>query len=786
MKLSKIRLLCFHLVLHEKTSNAVARIFDEFSFIVYNDMAGPSKGIRLSFLAQADQSKYEKIFTQATKGNDILTASAAKEVLSRSNIGDENLARIWDLSNVTNAPQLTFPEFATAMYLTSMKMTGADIPYALPEIIHNELINAVRSIQSGINTQSMVPLGQQQQQPTPNFSNNSSFMLSSSSSPSQPTRPSYASSISNGSISMQATGVSSLSSSTIPTATASLPTASMPTGMLGNNLDFSNRMMPYERGSSFMPSTANFQTLSKSVKIPWAVTAEEKKQYKKIFNAWDTEDKGYITGEKAKEIFSQSGLPQNVLMQIWALADPHNAGKLNLDEFSVAMHLIYRKLNGYDVPKHLPPELIPPSTRDLVDSVSQLKQSILDNIAKKKNLANFSSSPSTSSDSLSNNGNVHRAYSSSSSLMSAGSSKQRTTIATGREKRTDDEDDKEVGYVSSARRMGPDRNRVRDADGNIISNSSSPASSYGYRGKQTRIHDLRKEIDEKKRRIQELENEAQPRTQTKRYDQLSALDKKEIDTLKERIRELQKEISKNGVDEGQGDDAWSTYINKTAELTSLAEQVRLLEEEIRFTVDHTLKGLLAQVDETENDLLEKKIQAAEAMHKSSTANNHTSNSNDYELPLNIVGTGPNGEITESDRIKAKAKAMVAARMNKLTGKGSNGGPTQTSSLTKFTAEVDKYKSEREEFKIYIDSITDSLTEVKDALQAIHSEISMIGLDIRKEGYDQKKIVEKGRFEHGENVAKDLKEFVQQLKYDASLAKQPEVDPTFESRFPSFA
>jgi hypothetical protein len=62
---------------------------------------------------------------------------------------------------------------------------------------------------------------------------------------------------------------------------------------------------------------------------------------------------------------------------------------------------------------------------------------------------------------------------------------------------------------------------------------------------------------------------------------------------------------------------------------------------------------------------------------------------------------------------------------------------------------------------------------------------MIGLDIRKQDQDQKKIEERGRFEYGENVAKDLKAFISELNYTSALAKAPEVDPSFESRFPSF-
>ncbi|KAL7335733.1 hypothetical protein PS15p_201163 [Mucor circinelloides] len=690
-------------------------------------MAGPSKGIRLSFLAQADQNKYEMVFSQVAGGNNVLSASAAREVLSRSNIGDDNLAHIWDLSNVTNQPQLSFPEFATAMYLTSMKMTGSEIPSSLPEDIRNEIRNAVAAVQNGPQ-QSLVS-----QQPTGYV-------------PSQPTG--YVPSQPTGYVPSQPTGYMQQPMMTGVTPMNGGPQVPMPTGMAGNNLDFTNRMMPHT--TNYTPP-GGFESLSKNVKIPWAVTVEEKKQYSKIFKAWDTEKKGTLSGEKAKEIFSQSGLPQNVLMQIWNLSDPNNQGKLNVDEFSVAMHLIYRKLNGYNVPETLPAELIPPSHRDLTDSVSQLKKSILDDIAKKRYLNNFRSTPSESP---------------------VAASRSLSSPASRTVKKKDDEDkDTEVGYVSSARRMGPDRTRNRD----LSTGSSSPSnSSYGYRGKQTRVFDLRKEIEEKKKLIQQLENDAIHRVATP-YQELSALEKKDIDGLKERVKELQHEISKTGSEQGQ--DAWSTYIAKTAELSSLADQEKSLEAEIQYMLDVTLKGLLAQVDETENDLRDKKIQAVNAKATAATSSSASS-----DVPLNIVGTGPNGEVTESDRIKAKAKALVAARMGKITGKSSS--PSSPSAINT-KAEIDKINEEREEFKLYTDSIADSLKEIEQALNTIHMETSMIGLDIRKQDQDQKKIEERARFEHGENVAKDLKEFISQLAYDAALAKAPDVDPDFESRFPSF-
>ncbi|KAH0830093.1 hypothetical protein J3R83DRAFT_1428 [Lanmaoa asiatica] len=108
-------------------------------------------------------------------------------------------------------------------------------------------------------------------------------------------------------------------------------------------------------------------------KIPWALSKAEKKQYDQIFRAWDAQGTGFISGQTALEVFGQSGLDRNDLARIWTLADADNRGKLNLAEFHVAMGLIYRRLNGNDIPDELPAELVPPSSRDLDTSVNFLK-----------------------------------------------------------------------------------------------------------------------------------------------------------------------------------------------------------------------------------------------------------------------------------------------------------------------------------------------------------------------------------------------------------------------------
>ena len=55
-----------------------------------------------------------------------------------------------------------------------------------------------------------------------------------------------------------------------------------------------------------------------------------------------------------------------------------------MDEFAVAMYLIYAKLGGKDLPTVLPPELIPPSTRDLNSLAAIAKQEVITNLSAPK------------------------------------------------------------------------------------------------------------------------------------------------------------------------------------------------------------------------------------------------------------------------------------------------------------------------------------------------------------------------------------------------------------------
>ncbi|XP_036060022.1 intersectin-1 isoform X4 [Onychomys torridus] len=86
----------------------------------------------------------------------------------------------------------------------------------------------------------------------------------------------------------------------------------------------------------------------------WAITVEERAKHDQQFHSLKPIS-GFITGDQARNFFFQSGLPQPVLAQIWALADVNSDGRMDQVEFSIAMKLIKLKLQGYQLPSTLPP-----------------------------------------------------------------------------------------------------------------------------------------------------------------------------------------------------------------------------------------------------------------------------------------------------------------------------------------------------------------------------------------------------------------------------------------------
>lgn len=245
--------------------------------------------------------------------------------------------------------------------------------------------------------------------------------------------------------------------------------------------------------SQHLPNT--FQSLLsnpnvKTPKVPWTLTKQEKKDYDQIFRAWEKGD-GFISGETAREVFGQSGLGQDDLMKIWNLSDVDNRGKLNLPEFHVAMGLIYRALNGNDIPDKLPEELVPASMRDIEGTVNFMR----DLLKHESNTRSDTSSP-----------------------VGYGSGYTPSAAQAKDAKVYKHDDSKPGGYKSSARHL--DRSAIR----------------YAGQDSSEEISDLRRQLENTSALLDQQTNDS------KRKSEEDEILEQEIEDIKYRVRRIKEDM----------------------------------------------------------------------------------------------------------------------------------------------------------------------------------------------------------------------------------------------------
>ncbi|XP_053610717.1 ralBP1-associated Eps domain-containing protein 1 [Plodia interpunctella] len=90
----------------------------------------------------------------------------------------------------------------------------------------------------------------------------------------------------------------------------------------------------------------------------WAISSAQARHYAAQF-AQLRPEAGMLSGHTAKLFFEKSRLSVPDLRKIWQLSDITKDGKLTLEEFSIAMHLIVLRRNNMPVPEVLPACLVP-------------------------------------------------------------------------------------------------------------------------------------------------------------------------------------------------------------------------------------------------------------------------------------------------------------------------------------------------------------------------------------------------------------------------------------------
>jgi hypothetical protein len=450
--------------------------------------------------------------------------------------------------------------------------------------------------------------------------------------------------------------------------------------------------------------------ISGNATIPWAVTKDEKKIYDQLFRAWDGLRKGYIGPDTAIEIMGQSGLPREELERIWTLSDPHNRGRLNMDEFAVAMHLIYRRLNGYPVPNRLPPELIPPSTRNLNDSIGTVKSLLSQDAENRKATGAFLQPQKTGVSYL-------KDHSFRGGATSPGVGRRDATLFKN--------NDEFVGYKSSARRrLGQDARTPSPTSSSQVSERSE---------EDLTPEQLKKKIRETKVQLDAVDFRDQ--NQAEEDEALDRRDRREAESLMDRIRRVQDDVDTDP-------NAVFRHVDSGAERRSLRRQLQTYQDQI--------PEVASNVRKIEKALAEAKLELFRL--KDAKVNPNSA--------MNIIGTGPGGAITESDRIKARARARMQARAAELAGRPVPASDDEGASARRLEEENVRVKGERERNEAMTRDVEDSVNEFSRSLE-----------DSLKDGTENSsREHERRRWEDALGVEDTIKDFIYDLQRGSRTAK----------------
>ncbi|CAG07182.1 unnamed protein product, partial [Tetraodon nigroviridis] len=255
-----------------------------------------------------EKGKFEGTFESLSPVNGLLSGDKVKPVLINSKLPLDVLGKIWDLSDIDKDGHLDKDEFTVAMHFVYRAMEKEPVPTSLPN--------------------SLIP-------------------------PSKRKKPAGA----------------------LPGAVAVLPSVPGFMAPSGSFKESPRSTPPLNKAPLLSTSTVSlspkhsFRSTSEPA-VNWVVSVADRERYDELFRKTDTDGDGFINGTEVIEIFMLSSLSQTMLAQIWGLADTKQTGKLNREQFSLAMYLIEQKTNkGIDPPSTLTPDMIPPSERIAASAV---------------------------------------------------------------------------------------------------------------------------------------------------------------------------------------------------------------------------------------------------------------------------------------------------------------------------------------------------------------------------------------------------------------------------------
>ncbi|CAG8733660.1 17377_t:CDS:2, partial [Racocetra persica] len=135
----------------------------------------------------------------------------------------------------------------------------------------------------------------------------------------------------------------------------------------------------------------------------------------------------------------------------------------------------------------------------------------------------------------------------------------------------------------------------------------------------------------------------------------------------------------------------------------------------------------------------------------------------------IIGTGPGGAITEADKIKAKAQAMLQDHVVRMTGKSINFGSDlpDSSASRRYEEEVIRVNTEKEIREQSVADIERTISRIQDSIMRIAREREEIEDKLRRiEGNTRSSDSDARKWEDGTSVGEEVRKFIDELKRDA--------------------
>ncbi|XGW30544.1 hypothetical protein V3C99_009474, partial [Haemonchus contortus] len=252
---------------------------------------------------QANSVQFAALYPQ----NGRIDGNTARNVLMKSNLPPQILAQIWALADTNRDGMLDIREFSIAMRLTRNCLAGLPLPPTLPP--------SLMQVPAGSGPPQVQPHMNAMPHPNAVYTPEAP-KIPYGMSPVQPTPPMF----------------------------PVYQTA--PPGMMTRRPS-----QPLNGGS--VPNLTQGKQCGN-----WTIPHQAKLRYSQQFNQQDKQRVGFLTGQAGRSALGMSGLPTTALAHIWMLSDVNKDGKLTVDEYCIAMHLIDMVKAGYALPDQTPPELV--------------------------------------------------------------------------------------------------------------------------------------------------------------------------------------------------------------------------------------------------------------------------------------------------------------------------------------------------------------------------------------------------------------------------------------------